>query len=74
MPIEVIASATMPISTTSATTAPLWWKKRRRTIWPWDRPSTSRSSIWFSTAPLCDASFGVLVMRSPGSAGRGLRR
>ena len=47
-PTEVKARMTMKASTTIATSAPLCRKNRRRTIWPWLRPSISFSSIEFS--------------------------
>ena len=41
--------------------APRWRKNRRRTIWPWVRPSTSLSSMAFSTTRRLAVAVGALA-------------
>ncbi len=77
-PIDVKASRTMPMSTTIAPTAARCRKNRRRTIWFCESPSTSLSSMAFSTTSSAGVSSrvprgvgdGGVLMRSPGFVGR----
>ena len=69
-PMLEVARTMMKMSTPNDTIAPLWRKKRRRTIWPWLRPTTSACSIDDSSTTEIDsagssydaASGGVVVL------------